>query len=158
MEASVGSGRSAIDVAMGQVDPIPRLLRPCFSYGHEPRAAFQADGVTWGLAGYYRGEGPGGFSAAEADFVAGIAPLIARGLRASLVVTAAQPSCGSGGPAVIHRSRRPDSLAPSLGDAALASAAVPSLLCGRSRHDERWYQNVRSQRPHAPVGVIARRG
>ncbi|MFF4624595.1 helix-turn-helix transcriptional regulator [Nonomuraea jabiensis] len=77
------------------------FLLPHFSHGHEMRAAFRTGGATWGFVSLYRQQGPGGFSPAEADFVSGITPLVALGLRAAVVVAAVRAPDAVSGPAMI---------------------------------------------------------
>ncbi|MBI1349569.1 MAG: LuxR family transcriptional regulator [Actinomycetales bacterium] len=78
------------------------FLVPHFDQGNELRAACRVGGQTWGLLGLYRPTAATGFSPAEAAFVASIAPLLASGIRAGLVVEAADPGREpADGPAVL---------------------------------------------------------
>jgi DNA-binding CsgD family transcriptional regulator len=77
------------------------FLVPYFDQGNELRAAFQSDGLTWGLLGLYRPTSGAGFSPAEASFVGRVASTIAEGLRASLVASVASGSELDHGPAVL---------------------------------------------------------
>jgi DNA-binding CsgD family transcriptional regulator len=70
------------------------FLRPQ-GYGDELRALLRADRATWGSLSLFRSEDLEPFSAAEVDFVAGLARPAAEALRARLV---AQRCADAGGP------------------------------------------------------------
>lgn len=77
------------------------LLVPHFDAGHELRAVLTLDGAVWGALALYRPPGSAGFSPAEADFVAGLGPALARGIRLGLVATVAELTTDPTGPAVL---------------------------------------------------------
>ncbi len=58
---------------------------PHWALDHEMRAAALADGTPWAAVALYRSGAAGGFSPAEAAFLARMAPTIALGVRAGLV-------------------------------------------------------------------------
>lgn len=64
------------------------LFMPTWNLGHEVRVAGVLDGQAWVGFALYRASGVGGFSPAEAEFLASIAPVVARGVRAGLVADA----------------------------------------------------------------------
>ncbi|MCV2393316.1 helix-turn-helix transcriptional regulator [Actinotalea sp. M2MS4P-6] len=79
------------------------LFVPEWDLGHEVRAAAVLEGRPWAGFSLYRASGAGGFSPAEAEFLAGIAPSIARGVRVGLVAEAADAGLAApgSGPAVL---------------------------------------------------------
>jgi DNA-binding CsgD family transcriptional regulator len=76
------------------------LYRP-MGVAHDLRVAFVSGGVCWGMAGLMRGPDGPDFSAAEADFLASVAPLIGAALRTAARCRVAGPGAGLGGPVVI---------------------------------------------------------
>lgn len=79
------------------------LFVPEWDLGHEVRAAAVLDGRPWAGFSLYRSSGAGGFSPAEADFLASVAPTLALGVRAGLVAGTAQAVLDGAedGPAVL---------------------------------------------------------
>ncbi len=77
------------------------LLVPHYDAGHELRAVLTLNGAAWGALALYRPPGSGGFSPAEADFVARLGPGLARGIRLGLVATVAELPGDPVGPAVL---------------------------------------------------------
>lgn len=65
------------------------------------RASFVSGGACWGVAGLMRGSGGSDFSAAEAGFLASVAPLIGTALRTASRSVLPGAGGGSGGPVVI---------------------------------------------------------
>jgi DNA-binding CsgD family transcriptional regulator len=88
----------------GEPERSPRwrdLLVPRFGQASELRAVFRAGTASWGLLAMFRPVGAGGFNPAEADFLGSVAPEVAAGLRAALVVSVpSAPEAGTG-PAVL---------------------------------------------------------
>ncbi|TRW47254.1 helix-turn-helix domain-containing protein [Georgenia yuyongxinii] len=78
------------------------LLTTRYGLDHELRAALVVGGAAWATLALYR-QGPRGFSAAEADLVAAVAPVLALGARAAVAAGAAQrlqqapPAAAAGG-------------------------------------------------------------
>jgi len=78
------------------------MFVPHWSLDHEMRASGLADGTPWAAIALYRSGRTSGFSPAEAEFLAGVAPLVAVGVRAGLVTAAAgRPAATPAGPAVL---------------------------------------------------------
>ncbi len=71
-----------------------RELNRLMDVSAELRGTLNVGGRSWGLLHMTRVSAHGGFSEAEVSFVASVAPLVARGLRASLLTT---PSVGRAG-------------------------------------------------------------
>ena len=61
------------------------LVVPHFDARHELRAVLKDGDQCWGTVSLYRAGVGSGFSPAETDFLARVAPLVARGIRAGLV-------------------------------------------------------------------------
>lgn len=76
------------------------FLVPCFSHGHELRAAFRSTHGVWGVIGMYRPVGQSGFSDEEAEFLAMVSSTVAEGLSAAAIRQAATVD-SPGGPAVL---------------------------------------------------------
>ncbi|MGY2062296.1 LuxR family transcriptional regulator, partial [Nocardia gipuzkoensis] len=72
------------------------FLRPHFDFGHELRAVFRDGSGVWGAIGIYRAGGAGGFDDEEAEFVAGLAGVLARGVRRGLLVGVANTMNSAG--------------------------------------------------------------
>ena len=79
------------------------LFVPEWDLGHEVRAAAVLEGRPWAGFSLYRTSGAGGFSPAEADFLASVGPTIALGVRAGLVAGAVRAGIEAPqrGPAVL---------------------------------------------------------
>lgn len=78
------------------------MFVPHWSLDHEMRASGLSDGTPWAAIAVYRSGTTSGFSPAEADFLARVAPVIAVGVRAGLVTDAAgAPGSAPVGPAVL---------------------------------------------------------
>lgn len=71
------------------------LLTARYGLEHELRAALVVAGAAWATLALYR-QGPPGFSAREADLVAGVAPVLALGARAAVAAGAARHLRGHG--------------------------------------------------------------
>lgn len=69
--------------------------------GDELRAAFVLDGVYWGAAAFLRDEGAPWFDRREVELLTALAPLIAAGLRRSLLVAPTRQVTADPGPAVV---------------------------------------------------------
>lgn len=65
---------------------------------HEMRAVFQSGGATWGVACLHRSKRDPDFTSADVAFLAGIAPHLAAGLRAALLLDAAESAPTADGP------------------------------------------------------------
>ena len=76
------------------------LIGPHYDFGHELRTVCRYDNATWGVGSLYRAPESPGFSMAETDVLGRLAPLIALGLRSSLVATAVDAIGTANGPAV----------------------------------------------------------
>jgi DNA-binding CsgD family transcriptional regulator len=84
-----------------------RAFRDLVGYDHELRAAFTLDGAAWGCGQLSRIEGERPFAPEEVAFLDRAAPVIARGLRASLTSHAAtRPPEGGPGMAVLDATSR----------------------------------------------------
>jgi DNA-binding CsgD family transcriptional regulator len=95
-------------------------------YGDELRAAFRTGDACWGVGCLTRADGDPHFTAAEVEFVAGIAPHVAHGLRTGLLVQACQDAAGIGdapGMVVLDDDGTPESLTE---DAERWLAALPA--------------------------------
>jgi DNA-binding CsgD family transcriptional regulator len=87
----------------GATDRSPRLqefLRPVWHLSEEVRLALRLDGSTWGFLALLR-DGRGAFTAADEAFLSGVAPSLAAGLRAGLLVSATGRPAEVDGPAVV---------------------------------------------------------
>jgi DNA-binding CsgD family transcriptional regulator len=81
----------------------PRLaefLSPVWNLSEEVRFALRVDGGTWGFMALFR-DGRGSFTAAEQDFLSGVAPSLATGLRTGLLAAAAGRAVPADGAAVL---------------------------------------------------------
>ena len=78
------------------------LFAPVWDYTDELRAPLQIGDVTWGGLALFH-DGTRTFTAAEQEFVASVAPALARGLRAGIVtgMAARGDALGPAGPAVL---------------------------------------------------------
>ena len=76
------------------------FLRPVWGFDDELRLALRTDDSTWGFMALFR-EGAGTFTAADQAFLSGVAPALATGLRAGLLVQAAGRPPEVDGPAVV---------------------------------------------------------
>ncbi len=72
-----------------------------FDFDDEMRVALRADDATWGFIALFRDGTKSAFTPAEMSFVSSIAPVLARGFRAGLVVGSVASVSASMGPAVI---------------------------------------------------------
>ncbi|RBY90893.1 response regulator transcription factor [Blastococcus sp. TF02A-26] len=91
------------EAGSGLVGRSPRFqdfLRPVWGFDDEVRLALRAEDSTWGFMALFR-EGNGGFTAADQAFLSSVAPSLATGLRAGLLVTAAGRATEVDGPAVV---------------------------------------------------------
>jgi DNA-binding CsgD family transcriptional regulator len=123
-----------------------REMGSLMDVGAELRATFNAGGRGWGLLHINRNVGASGFADEEIAFVESVAPVVGRGLRASLISHPAQTPLGRGpGMAVFDadnrlRSATPEALAwfdeletvyrlpePELGIAVPSEVAVAAL-------------------------------
>ncbi|MBM0125639.1 LuxR C-terminal-related transcriptional regulator [Pimelobacter simplex] len=80
-----------------------RFMVPRFGIGDEARVAFRDGRELWGAAALFRGSADRPFDAEEIDFLASLAGMFARGVRAGVLTRVADvmaPSPGAG-PAVI---------------------------------------------------------
>lgn len=96
-------GVRTISMADGPADRSPRLhefLGPVWHLTEEVRLALRVDDSTWGFLALLR-DGPGGFTAADEAFLSGVAPSLAAGLRAGLLVSATGRPAEVDGPAVV---------------------------------------------------------
>ena len=69
--------------------------------GDELRAAFRSGGHAWGFLCAHREDGPSGFTAAEAEVVARVAPHLGEGLRRGVLVASASAGVGEDVPGVL---------------------------------------------------------
>jgi DNA-binding CsgD family transcriptional regulator len=78
------------------------LFAPVWDYTDELRAPLKIDDATWGGLALFH-DGTRTFTAAEQEFVASVAPALARGLRAGIVtgMAAQGDTVGPAGPAVL---------------------------------------------------------
>jgi DNA-binding CsgD family transcriptional regulator len=76
------------------------LLQPN-GFGAEMRASFVADGDAWGGMAMYRTVGAADFTPAERKFAAGLSPLLAEGVRRSILITSAPAAEGDDAPGLI---------------------------------------------------------
>ncbi|MGY1741910.1 MULTISPECIES: response regulator transcription factor [unclassified Blastococcus] len=103
----------------------PRLqefLRPVWNLTEEVRVALRTDDCTWGFLALLR-DGPGSFTAGDQEFLSSVAPSLATGLRAGLLVSAAGRAPEVDGPAVVVVDARGEVVSASLG----AQARVADL-------------------------------
>ena len=87
----------------GRPETSPRhqeFFKRTYDFSDEMRAAFRADGATWGFVALFR-DGTSAFTPAEQAFVSSVAPIFARGFRSGLVTGAAGHLGSQFGPAVI---------------------------------------------------------
>lgn len=93
------------------------FLVPCFSHGHELRAAFRSTHGVWGVIGMYRPVGRTGFEDEEAAFLGMVSSTVADGLSAAAIRQAAAAD-SPGGPAVLILTSedRPTATTPALDD------------------------------------------
>jgi DNA-binding CsgD family transcriptional regulator len=108
----------------GHPERSPRFdefIQPNYDFGDELRAALRTDSHTWGFLALFR-DGPGAtFSPLEQEFVSGIGPALATGLRAGLLAsTALGPGPDVDGPAVL--------VVGADGEVASASVGAPARL------------------------------
>lgn len=97
------------------------MFSPVWDFSDELRTTLRVDGVMWGALALFHDAGRV-FSPAEADFVAGVAEGLGRGLRAGLLVAAVadlDAGCDRG-PAVVVVDAR--------GDVAQANLAAPTRI------------------------------
>lgn len=80
-------------------DRYREIMRP-IGFGDELRAAFRTKTSCWGFLCLHREDGPGGFSAADATFVASLVPHVAEGLQRSIVANDCQVEIDVDGPGV----------------------------------------------------------
>jgi DNA-binding CsgD family transcriptional regulator len=81
----------------------PRLaefLSPVWNLSEEVRFALRVDGGTWGFMALFR-DGRGSFTATEQEFLSGVAPSLATGLRTGLLAAAAGRAVPADGAAVL---------------------------------------------------------
>lgn len=102
--ADLASRRVPVGVLGGEAGGDPgrssrfrEFFLPVLSLGHEVRAVLRSDGATWGAVALYRTVGGPGFGPAETAFLADVAPVVARGLCAGLVVAQAGEDGSAGG-------------------------------------------------------------
>ncbi|MGY1744818.1 LuxR C-terminal-related transcriptional regulator [Blastococcus sp. SYSU D00695] len=91
------------EAGSGVVGRSPRFqdfLRPVWGFDDEVRVALRTDDSTWGFMALFR-QGAGRFTAADQAFLSGVAPALATGLRAGLLVAAAARAPEVDGPAVV---------------------------------------------------------
>jgi DNA-binding CsgD family transcriptional regulator len=82
-----GGVRTLLEATGGELEKSARyrdIFQP-LGLADELRAVLRSAGVTWGFMCLHR-EGPGGFSAAETQFVQRIAPHLAEGIRLGLLI------------------------------------------------------------------------
>lgn len=120
---------------------------------------FRSADATWGAVGLYRGPGPSGFTAAEADVPASVTTLIAEGIRTALIiapVTAVSGApLGDTGPAVvvIGPDDRPRLLTPAAED---RIEALGGIVHPRPRPQPRDHADPRRRLPAHQPGTRCR--
>jgi DNA-binding CsgD family transcriptional regulator len=95
--------RTLVQTAARNLEGSPRyrdILAPR-ALGDELRAVLRSGSLCWGCLCLHRERGAPGFSAAEAQFVAELAPHIAAGLRASVLLSQVVVSSNSLGPGLV---------------------------------------------------------
>ena len=91
------------EVTRGDVTASPRyreILAP-LALGDELRAALVVDGACWGVLCLHRERAQSPFGPTERAFLARVAPHIAQGLRAGLMIAAVDTPAGHEGPGLI---------------------------------------------------------
>ncbi len=102
------------DGLVGRSPRFQDFMRPVWGFDDEVRLALRTDDSTWGFMALFR-DGAGTFTAADQAFLSSVAPSLATGLRAGLLVTSAGRAPQVDGPAVVVVDPRGEVVSASLG-------------------------------------------
>lgn len=124
---------SVHQVTGGDVLASPRMdefMRPYFGFADELRTVFAEGGRHWGALALFREGGDQPFGPDDVAFMAGLSPLLARGVRAGLLAAEAQAFTADRphGPGVVIVGRDGEVLQMSLG----AQAWIDELVSGEN--------------------------
>jgi DNA-binding CsgD family transcriptional regulator len=135
-----------------------RELRTFMDSDAELRATFKAGGHSWGLLQLNRAGTARGFSAEEVAFVDGVAPVVGRALRLSLISEPARSPAGRGpGMAIVDAANRLVSVTPEAlawFDELESVRRLPDPVLGIDVPSEVWVA-AQEARARAAAGVAA---